>query len=198
MRRLAAAIAAVLLLLPATPALSADTVAGICFSPPRDGREDCRSLAVREIDGAGEAILMLAYSFTDEPIADALIRAKKRGVEVRVVMDRSNFCAEGNDDEDDGGHAACGRRGAAIADRLARAGIEVRIDRAHPILHDKVLILDRRRTITGSMNWTRNGAERNGENLVVLEGRDTARTFAADWEEHRSHSEPYAPPSKRR
>ncbi|ARJ65992.1 hypothetical protein WV31_10170 [Magnetospirillum sp. ME-1] len=196
MRRFAAAIAAVLLLLSATPALSADTVAGICFSPPRDGREDCRSLAVREIDGAEEAIRMLAYSFTDEPIADALIRARKRGADVRLVMDRSNVCAEGNDDEDGG--KACGRHGAAIADRLSRAGIEVRIDRKHPILHDKVIILDRHRTITGSMNWTRNGAERNGENLVVLEGRDTARTFAADWEEHRSHSEPYAPASKRR
>ena len=44
---------------------------------------------VRELDAARGEILVQAYSFTSKPIAKALIGAKKRGVKLEVVLDKS-------------------------------------------------------------------------------------------------------------
>ena len=51
-------------------------------------------ILVREIDAAHKSIHLLIYSLTDDGLADALVRASKRGVDVRIAMDRSQ--SEGN------------------------------------------------------------------------------------------------------
>ena len=56
-----------------------------CFSP----RGNCADLICKNIDSAKEEILVQAYSFTSKKIAESLLRAKKRGVVVRVMTDRS-------------------------------------------------------------------------------------------------------------
>src|SRR2546428_9258743 len=55
------------------------------FSP----KGGCTDAVLRELSDARREILMLAYSFSSKPIAEALIEAKKRGVHVDVVLDRS-------------------------------------------------------------------------------------------------------------
>jgi len=184
------------LLLAATPAAAGTdgtTVDGVCFVPSTSG-ESCRHMLLSEISRAQHRILVLAYSFTDAGFAAALVRARARGLEVRVVLDKSNVCPPaGAEDDKDDEDAACHRRGAATADRLVEGGVDVRIDRAHPIMHDKVIILDGERTITGSMNLTKKGASRNAENLVVLAGTSAAVAFAEKFAEHWDHSQPYAP-----
>jgi phosphatidylserine/phosphatidylglycerophosphate/cardiolipin synthase-like enzyme len=45
-------------------------------------------LIVRTIDSANSQILVQAFSFTHRDIADALIRAHLRGVDVQIIADR--------------------------------------------------------------------------------------------------------------
>src|SRR4051794_35739670 len=88
-------IVAVILAVASSPALAFDPqpgsafVAGAtyqtCFTPG----QDCEGLIVAEIHAARSAILMQAYSFTSKPIAAALMDAKRRGVDVRAVLDKS-------------------------------------------------------------------------------------------------------------
>jgi phosphatidylserine/phosphatidylglycerophosphate/cardiolipin synthase-like enzyme len=66
--------------------LSAWSQAQVAFSPDRGALE----LVIRTIDSAHSTIRVAAYTFTSKPIAGALMRARKRGVDVRVVVDRSN------------------------------------------------------------------------------------------------------------
>lgn len=146
-----------------------------CFGPG----DDCAAMVVAEIDAARREILVQAYGFTEPTIVAALDAAHGRGVDVRVLLDKSNVCKPD--------HPDCRNKGQVAARRLARAGVPVRIDRRHAIAHNKVMILDRTRVITGSFNFT-SAARRNAENLVVIRDRKLAGEYRDNWQAHADHS----------
>ena len=166
--------AAALFALIATHA-AAGQVAGLCFTPG----QECTGLIVAEIGAARREILVQAYSFTSPEIVAALVAATKRGVAVRALLDVSNVKP---------GHDGRPPAGKHAAEALAMAGAEVRIDEAHEIAHNKVIILDRVRVITGSFNFSRSAQTRNAENVAVLDGADVADRYAANWATHAAHS----------
>ena len=57
----------------------------VCFSP----RGECTSAIIKELKKANNSVLVQAYHFTSEPIAEALLNASKRGVKVEVILDKS-------------------------------------------------------------------------------------------------------------
>jgi len=57
------------------------------FFSPKGG---CQDAIVRELKRARKEILVQAYSFTADPITYGLVEAKKRGVHVEILLDRSN------------------------------------------------------------------------------------------------------------
>ncbi|HOF77241.1 MAG TPA: phospholipase D-like domain-containing protein [Smithellaceae bacterium] len=72
------------------------------------------------------------------PIAAALVRAHKRGIDVRVILDKNQK-----------------KDGYSSATFLKNAGIPTFIDSAHAIAHNKVMIIDAETVITGSFNFTK-------------------------------------------
>ena len=117
---------------------------------------------------------MQAYSFTSAPIAKALLNAHKRGVKVLVILDKSNLTEK-----------------YTSADFLAHSGIPTKIDSAHAIAHNKVIIIDGEIVITGSFNFTRAAEERNAENLLVIRDKALTEKYIENWQEHEGHSEVY-------
>src|SRR5207245_139338 len=78
-------------LLPALPTASVASGAAVavCFSP----EEDCAAFAVRAINNAESEILVSAYGLTTgSGIVEALARAKGRGVDVRLIADKTTPC----------------------------------------------------------------------------------------------------------
>ena len=142
----------------------------VCFSP----RGGCTQLVVDPLAGAHSTALVQAYSFTSEPIAQALVEAHGRGVDIEVILDKSQRT------EDD-----------ARAKLLLEAGIPVRIDAAHAIAHNKVMVIDGETVITGSFNFTKSAEERNAENLLVIRDKALAARYDANWHQHATHSQPY-------
>src|SRR5260370_654872 len=58
----------------------------VCFAP----EEDCASFAVDAIDRAEQQILVNAYGLTtSSAIVEALVRAKQRGIDVKLIADRT-------------------------------------------------------------------------------------------------------------
>ena len=123
---------------------------------------------------AKTTVLVQAYSFTSEPIAQALVSAHQRGVHVEVILDKSQRTE--NDTK---------------ASLVVNAGIPVFIDAAHAIAHNKVMVIDGETVITGSFNFTKAAEERNAENLLVLHDTALAAKYSANWQRHRAHSQPY-------
>jgi len=89
-----------------------------------------------------------AYAFTSTPIARALIQAKQRGVDVKVLLDKTQVKTK-----------------YSSATYLLNNAIWVRID-AHPVIaHNKVILVDNSTLITGSFNFTKAANDKNAENL---------------------------------
>ena len=150
--------------------LGTGVAVAVCFSP----EEDCTALAVDAIDRAETQILVNAYALTtSSSTVEALIRAKQRGVEVRLIADRTTPC---------GHNSGIGS--------LARAGIPIWIDHSARIAHSKSMIIDGTATLTGSMNWT-GGAALNSENLNLIASRTIAAAYAGHWHQRLALSSPY-------
>jgi phosphatidylserine/phosphatidylglycerophosphate/cardiolipin synthase-like enzyme len=114
-----------------------------------------RDAILREINLAKTSIHLLMYSFTDGVIAQKLVDAKNRGVEVQVVLDNT---------QEKGKHSE--------GDFLVAQGVSVTISRGqnrNGIMHNKLAIFDGKTTLTGSYNWTDNARDNNHENLVILD-----------------------------
>ncbi len=141
------------------------------FSP----KGGCTEAVVKALDGAKTTVLVQAYSFTSAPIAKALVDAARRGVKVDVLLDKSQRTEK-----------------YSSADFVAHEGIPTRIDAAHAIAHNKVMVIDGTTVLTGSFNFTKAAEEHNAENLLVIQDAALAEKYAANWKVHADHSEAYA------
>ena len=136
-------------------------------------------MAIAEVIAAArQRILVQAYSFTNPLIVQALAEAKSRGVDVIVLLDKSNR-----------------NQKYSAADFTSHSGLETLIDDKHAIAHNKVMIIDDQIVITGSYNFTRAAEKSNAENLVIIESVPIAEKYLRNWQRHRNHAQRYLPKS---
>ncbi|EAA4084361.1 phospholipase D family protein [Salmonella enterica subsp. salamae] len=127
-------------------------------------------LVLKTIETAQQEIRLMGYSFTSPEVIRALIQAKRRGVDVKVVLDWKANSTKGS-------------AGVAAMNLLVNAGIPVRTVNQFKIMHDKVIITDGRHVETGSFNFSRAAARSNSENVLVI--RDypiLANTYLQHWQ----------------
>lgn len=125
----------------------------------------CTDAIVYHIGRAKKSVLVAAYTITSTPIAKAINDAHKRGVEVKVCLDPSQATVK-----------------YSSATYLHNAGIEVWIDRAHGLQHNKYIVIDGSVVITGSFNFSQAAEERNAENLLVIKGKkDIVDAYAGNF-----------------
>jgi phosphatidylserine/phosphatidylglycerophosphate/cardiolipin synthase-like enzyme len=135
----------------------------------------CTQAVVDALSAAKKTILVQAYSFTSAPIAKALVEAKHRGVDVRVILDKSQRTERYSG-----------------ATYLVNEGIPTFIDAAHRIAHNKVMVIDDQTVITGSFNFTKAAESGNAENvLLILHAPELAARYTANWKEHLVHAAPH-------
>lgn len=161
-------IAPALLALSCSPAfLHAAEIIAQGFSPG-----NAEAVVVSTITGAKRDLKVAAYSFTSKPIAQALVDAHRRGVQVQVVLDKSQE----------------GERYTAST-FLRNQGVPVRINRRYAIMHNKFLVADGDTLETGSFNYTSAAAAKNAENVVVIRDAALAAVYAKEWSRLWSESE---------
>jgi phosphatidylserine/phosphatidylglycerophosphate/cardiolipin synthase-like enzyme len=148
------------------------------FTPTSDPKQHPEHGIVERLKEAKESVRVQAYGFTSRPIADELIAAKRRGVDVRIVLDRSEVTDM---------HT--------MAWACQGEGIPVLFDHAHAIAHNKIIVIDRRWTFTGSYNFTDSAAKRNAENMVMIHSEKIAEQYLENWDDHAKspHSIPAMP-----
>lgn len=143
----------------------------VCFTPS----DQCADDLIARIDVAKSTVRVQAYSFTAREIADALIRARTRGVDVVVILDKSQR-----------------RERYSMIDEMKDGGILVYIDDCCAIAHNKVMIIDERIVVTGSYNFTRSAEVRNAENMLIIDDRALAAHYLSNWQKHRRGSNAFA------
>jgi len=139
------------------------------YFSPRGGATEAVAGALAH---ATNNVLVQAYSFTSAPIAKALVEAHRRGVEVKVILDKSQRTEKYSE-----------------ADFLKNSEVPTMIDAQHSIAHNKIMIVDNCTVLTGSFNFTKAAEESNAENLLVINDPALAKEYVSNWHLHERHSE---------
>jgi len=114
---------------------------------------------VETIAQAKESIYFMMYTFTNSDIAQALIEAKARGVEVKGIFD------EGQDSYQTYSQYT----------PLLEQGLQVKLDANSYKLHHKMMIVDGNLTLLGSYNFTLSADEQNDENILFIQDENMAQ-----------------------
>lgn len=130
--------------------------------------DDPEAVIINAISQAKESIDIAMYYFTDREIAQAVLAAHKRGVKIRIYLDKSQV------------------KGKYSKSRyLLKKGIkDIRISSNNYIMHNKFAIIDDKIVITGSYNWTASASERNDENLLIIHDEDIAKIYTDKFEDY--------------
>jgi phosphatidylserine/phosphatidylglycerophosphate/cardiolipin synthase-like enzyme len=142
------------------------------FFSPNGG---CTEAIVNNIDQAKSAVLIQAYNFTSYAITRAVVQAKKRGVNVKIILDKSQWVK---------------RR--YTADLLAYMGINILIDDKHDSAQSNIIIIDSEVVITGSFHFTMSAEYDNAANLLILQSKKLATIYTESWNAHSKHSKRYS------
>ncbi len=107
------------------------------------------------IDGAQTTIDIANFTFSVRAIEDAILRARDRGVTVRVAMDAGQ------------------QMGDTASTRLKAAGVDVRFVAGSGtpagLQHAKFMVVDKLTLATGSNNWSSTGTTINEESTIVIQ-----------------------------
>lgn len=117
------------------------------------------------VKSAKKSIRFLAFSFTDYPLADAMSQRAKAGVDVSGVFEKVGSETDASE----------------LRTLMCRS-VPVRQDGNPAFLHDKVIVVDERIVITGSLNFSTNAEESNDENVIIIDNPEIARLYMQEFE----------------
>jgi phosphatidylserine/phosphatidylglycerophosphate/cardiolipin synthase-like enzyme len=134
----------------------------------RPGSDSPETALVRRINRADTYILGAFYDLRSTPVIDSFKEALKRGVEVRLVVERDNA-------------------GTEALHVLEEAGAGIVTDNRSGLMHNKFAIIDGKYLWTGSYNPTANGGRKNNNNAIVIYSTYLARIYFREFEEMYLH-----------
>ena len=120
---------------------------------------------IKNINQAQAFINIAMYIFTDREIAIPLVKARERGVRVRLYLDQDQVDYKYSQSR-----------------FLVQKGIKTRISTNNYIMHNKFAIIDNRILLTGSYNWTFSANRRNDENLMVIDDPEIIARYQNQFE----------------
>lgn len=117
---------------------------------------------VRLIDEANESVLLAVYNFNKQTIIDAVLRARLRNIEVKVVGDVDEFFTHGYQ-------------------QMAHFNIDMSLGNPSGIQHNKFAVVDNRYVFTGTGNLSDTDMERNNNNWYIIESPEMAEYYKLEF-----------------
>ena len=142
------------------------------------GSYDCRvqaqfasqgSIGAKVLQAIGqtkERLTIALYGFDNMELGNELLKLVKNHVEVRLKIDTKR---------------SAGKKINKLIEDLKAGGVQVQRVAPDGRNHNKFAVIDRKRVLTGSYNWTLK-AESNWENLLILDCPDLAKAYEGEWE----------------
>jgi len=138
------------------------TPVDVYFAPD----DNVQGSLVEIVQHARESIYFMAFSFTADPIGDAVRARALDGVTVAGVMDDAQVNSNAGTE----------------FDPFSQAGFSVYRDGNPGQMHHKVMIIDQNIVILGSYNFTASADTRNDENLLVIYNKEIASLYFFEFE----------------
>lgn len=128
----------------------------VYFSP----NGGCQKAIISEISKAQKTIDIAMYYLTSREIAQELVKAKERKVNIHVVLDQNQEMQTYSKSR-----------------YLIKKGIEVKYYVGSSIMHNKFAVIDDKILITGSFNWTPTADQQNEENLLLISNKELIKKY---------------------
>ena len=112
------------------------------------------------INGAEKYIYIPTFLLTNKKTAEALIKAKARGVDVKIIIDALNASVQHTKHKE-----------------LRAGGVLVKTENYAGKMHSKSMIIDDKYTLIGSMNFSYSGENKNDENLIVIKNSEITKQY---------------------
>lgn len=131
---------------------------------------NCEQLVIKAIKEADDEIVGAIYTFTRRSIANALINASDKGVDVELKLDMKQAEWDGTK---------------TLIRKMRAAGIKVtriRMEKKGTHMHHKFIVVDEEIVVTGSYNYTTSATTENNENAIRVESRDAADAYIEAYE----------------
>ncbi|XP_051560735.1 mitochondrial cardiolipin hydrolase isoform X1 [Myxocyprinus asiaticus] len=137
-----------------------------CACPLPHGTETSFSRLLGHLLSACVSLDLCLFSFSHVELSRVVLHLHNRGVTVRVVTDRDYMAIIGSQ-----------------IGTLRRAGICVRHEMSTAVhMHHKFALVDGRKLITGSLNWTLTAVQSNKENVMVTEEPELVRPYQKEFQ----------------
>lgn len=137
--------------------IDAQNIVSVYFSP-QDKIIDTKIIPL--INNAQKYIYMPIFAFTNKNMMTALMNAKLRGVDVKIITDAANVYGPNFG-----------------IDKLRKSGIDLKIENYAGKMHMKSIIIDDEYIVTGSMNFSSAGQNKNDENVVIIKNSELAKNY---------------------
>lgn len=137
----------------------------------------------RKIRTASRSLKIALFTLTHPVLIDEIIHAKKRGVNVTVVIDM---------------HSALGASMQAV-EALIKANVKVLCSQGVQLMHHKLVYIDEQTLVTGSANWTKAAFAKNSDCLFILHNLNASQKSSMNrlWHAIETASQPVNDISKK-
>ena len=161
-----------ILLLCCSPALAGETDAPVnCKVRASFSSEGSIAEAVlKEVRQARSKLSLALYGFNNVVMCEELVKLASQGIDIRVKVDKKKTMKK--------------KRGRRVVEILKAAGIKVQTVGQEEKNHNKFIVIDATKVITGSYNWTLR-AEQNWENILIMDCPELAKQYEREWEKIR-------------
>lgn len=128
--------------------------------------DNCRSQIISQISSAKNSIACMMYSFTLDDFGDEMVKAKERGVDVKVILETQQTSQYSE------------------FEKFKAMGVSVIEDKDSYLMHNKFCVFDGKVLTTGSMNFSNNGTNNNDETLLIVNNQNLAEQYIDNFQKH--------------
>lgn len=147
-----------------------------------DAPDDLEAAIIEFIEGAGETLRISIQELDHEPIAEAIIAAKRRGVSVHMIMEQDYLKEKSIPQPGENGNYEINRE---LLTKILRTGIDAKADYNPKIFHQKFIVRDKEAVLTGSTNFTTTGVTKNLNHIAIIKDPVTAREYTREFSQIR-------------
>lgn len=115
---------------------------------------------------AKESLTLALYGFDNTDLGEELLKLVKKNVTVRLKVDTARSAS---------------KKIVKLIEQLKTGGVQVQTVAPGGRNHNKFAVIDGKRVLTGSYNWTLK-SENNWENLLLLDCPELAKAYESEWE----------------
>lgn len=134
-----------------------NTLMSVYFSPQD---KSITNAVLPLIQNAKKSIYIPTFVLTEKHVAQELINAKNRGVDVKIIIDALNASSKHSKHQ-----------------LLRDNGVPVKTENYAGKMHSKSMIVDDEYVLIGSMNFSYSGENKNDENMIIIKDSEAAKFY---------------------